>query len=423
TPDGIVKLKHWDAIIASENPFGFNLKICPGLSNDDVHPKPYQKMNVGRAYRFFGEKTAIAMEIYREYNIDLIDCEPSVILIRRINSLIQAMDSRIPSNSLRKASPEYKVIKDFIDYLDEWHDNAKKNNYNFLTDSTYFGLKVSLKATLEIFDYLELSCDYQFLMTARLNQDNLERFFSMMRSSCGSNDHPDSVLFVQIFKLICTYSLVKPPKGSNITGGELLSSLFSIKDLNTQEDKRKLFHQAIDNIIDQGSDYPDITDIFSYYYDHDYAGITVTNDPVLAYIGGYVARKATRFTKCLNCLSSLKSEISDSRNILIDKLSHGHLIKPSEKLFNLISTIEAVTLYVLNEEELCSEVLFHICSKLEQIDSLQLVGCDLHAHGLTSSLVNFFLITRVHFICSRSNTIDNAKKEKSKLHRKSAKLI
>jgi len=85
-------------------------------------------MNVGRAYRvciniffrlrynfnnfivqFFGEKTAIAMEIYRENNYDLIDCEPSVILIRRINSLIQAMDSRIPSNSLRKASPEYKV--------------------------------------------------------------------------------------------------------------------------------------------------------------------------------------------------------------------------------------------------------------------------------------------------------------------------
>jgi len=51
TPDGIVKIKHWDTIITSENPFGFNLKICPGLSNDDVHPKPYQKMNVGKAYR------------------------------------------------------------------------------------------------------------------------------------------------------------------------------------------------------------------------------------------------------------------------------------------------------------------------------------------------------------------------------------
>ncbi|CAI6365042.1 unnamed protein product [Macrosiphum euphorbiae] len=164
-------------------------------------------------------------------------------------------------------------------------------------------------------------------------------------------------------------------------------------------------------------------DLFSSYYDHDYTGLTVTNDPVLAYIGGYVARKATRFTKCLNCLSSLKSEISHSRDVFIDKLSHGHLIKPSEKLFKLISTMEAATLYVLNEEGLSSEVLFSICSKLEQIESLQLIGCDLHADGLTSSIVNFFLITRVHFVCSRSNSIDNAKKEKSKLHRKSAKLV
>jgi len=164
-------------------------------------------------------------------------------------------------------------------------------------------------------------------------------------------------------------------------------------------------------------------DLFSYYYDHDYTGLTVTNDPVLAYIGGYVARKATRFTKCINCLSSLKSEISHSRDVFIDKLFHGHLIKPSEKLFKLISTMEAATLYVLNEEGLSSEVLFSICSKLEQIESLQLIGCDLHADGLTSSIVNFFLITRVHFVCSRSNSIDNAKKEKSKLHRKSAKLV
>ncbi|CAI6373530.1 unnamed protein product [Macrosiphum euphorbiae] len=94
-------------------------------------------MNVGRAYCFFSEKTAIAMKIYREFNIDLIVCGPSVIIICRINSLIQDMGSLIPSNSLTNASPEYKIIKDFIDYLDEWHDNAKKNNYNFLTDDTY----------------------------------------------------------------------------------------------------------------------------------------------------------------------------------------------------------------------------------------------------------------------------------------------
>jgi len=37
--------------------YGYNLKICPGLCVDDAHPKPYQKMNVGRAYRVNNEHT------------------------------------------------------------------------------------------------------------------------------------------------------------------------------------------------------------------------------------------------------------------------------------------------------------------------------------------------------------------------------
>jgi len=43
-----------------------------------------------------------------------------------------------------------------------------------ITDSAYYGLQISLKATIEVFDYLRLKCGYQFLMTSRLNQDNLE---------------------------------------------------------------------------------------------------------------------------------------------------------------------------------------------------------------------------------------------------------
>jgi len=43
--------------LASENQSGYNLKICPGLCVDDVHPKPYQKMNVGKAYRVNDEHT------------------------------------------------------------------------------------------------------------------------------------------------------------------------------------------------------------------------------------------------------------------------------------------------------------------------------------------------------------------------------
>lgn len=67
-----------------------------------------------------------------------------------------------------------QIIQNFISYLDEWKSVAEKENYEFITNSSFSGLKVSLKATLEICDYLVENCDFSYLMTARLNQDSLE---------------------------------------------------------------------------------------------------------------------------------------------------------------------------------------------------------------------------------------------------------
>jgi len=43
--------------------------------------------------------------------------------------------------------------------------------YSFITEQTCYGLKVSLKTTLEI-SFLIHKCKYEYL-TSRLNQDNL----------------------------------------------------------------------------------------------------------------------------------------------------------------------------------------------------------------------------------------------------------
>lgn len=191
----------------------------------------------------------------------------------------------------------------------------------------------------------------------------------MMRSSCGSNDHPDSVIFMQIFRLISTYSLVKPPKRSNISGGEILSSLFSVHDPNMSS--------------------------FNVQEEHNYTIIdntAVTSDPVLAYISGYVARKFSTFTKCSFCLDSLKTSETFSRDILIKYKSHGNLLKPSTHLFNLIKLLKTATLKVMETEELSTDTIFKILIKFEEIGSARLVGCSSNQHktGINISYHQFF---------------------------------
>ena len=67
-------------------------------------------------------------------------------------------------------------IESFFNYLQEWEKEAKneKNKYEFITDSTCYGWKISLQAAFEICKFLVDECEFQYLMTARLNQDNLE---------------------------------------------------------------------------------------------------------------------------------------------------------------------------------------------------------------------------------------------------------
>jgi len=50
------------------------------------------------------------MEVYKESNIDLSDCEPTVTFIRRISNLVKAMDSRTSNNALHDNSFEYQVV-------------------------------------------------------------------------------------------------------------------------------------------------------------------------------------------------------------------------------------------------------------------------------------------------------------------------
>lgn len=58
--------------------------------------------------------------------------------------------------------------------MSEWKTHANANNMYFLSDSTYYGIIVTLKTTLGIMNYLCNNHEYEYIMTSRLNQDSLE---------------------------------------------------------------------------------------------------------------------------------------------------------------------------------------------------------------------------------------------------------
>lgn len=156
-----------------------------------------------------------------------------------------------------------------------------------------------------------------------------------MRNACGCNDHPDSRLFIQMYKLISTYSLVKPPRGSNIDSGEMLHVLLNINDVSKPEAQEKIeqFQRNIDDFIENQSISENV--FMNIRNEHNYSGSS-SAEVILAYMAGYVARKSLRFTKCLECRIKLQSDQCYSRNAFINILSKGHLMYPSNDLYLLI---------------------------------------------------------------------------------------
>lgn len=252
----------------------------------------------------------------------------------------------------------------------------------------------------------------------------------MMRDCCGSNDHPDSNLFIQMYRLVSTYSLIKPPKGSNISGGEILNELIKLKDIKDIDERWDKWTEKIDSLIDKGVRCDQLLDAVTLLEDHDYFKCS-TSDYVLAYISGYIARKALRFirygskTACSDCERSL--QLNSTEEIpkcykLINLKSYNYLKHPSRVLFNLISLLEKGTLTAIHNTEINAETLFDVMNVIEALPSTPLVGCPKHESLLTRRIIIFFLATRMYFICKQANKNDSFERDKTRERRKLAKL-
>jgi len=114
------------------------------------------------------------------------------------------------------------------------------------------------------------------------------QFFGVVRQATSPNDHPSTPTFLQVYKILSAYSILKPPKSGNCTILETTSPKINLHDIksvfNTEESVRSIKIQnlarRLDDILD--SDVWEADDIF----DHCYYKSTV-NDCITYYICGY----------------------------------------------------------------------------------------------------------------------------------------
>lgn len=71
----------------------------------------------------------------------------------------------------------FKVLKEALEWLNNWELNVKKKlikEDEFLTRQTAEGLRMTIKSTIDLTNYLLNINGYAYVLTAKTNQDCLE---------------------------------------------------------------------------------------------------------------------------------------------------------------------------------------------------------------------------------------------------------
>ncbi|KAH6935928.1 hypothetical protein HPB50_011478 [Hyalomma asiaticum] len=196
------------------------LKVVPKLTASHINPSNLQKMSVQLATQLFSRSVAIGFSIYREQNTpEFENTHGTESFTLLLNNVFDALNARIPAEGIRKDSRQIQVLKDFLNMLNETEQQCRQTNTKmFASQMTVESLRVTLMSVLDIIDIMH-SKGVPYVLTAKLNQDPLERFFGVVRTFGGDEDHPTITSFSQVFRLLSLHTPLKMAiRGNNCTG-------------------------------------------------------------------------------------------------------------------------------------------------------------------------------------------------------------
>ena len=164
------------------------------------------------------------------------------------------------------------------------------------------------------------------------------------------------------------YSLIKPPRGSNVSGGEILKSLLNTENMQTPKKKTTLIFRLLvnDEIFQQDEAFVD-------------------NREAFAYLCGYIA-KCFKTKICSDCKESLFGSGTEDFCSIITQKSKGYLTYALQELYTFLTHVEAVITNVF-EKELEKNAVSTIIDTLNDQTFNHLVGCVTHKEEVTQLIL------------------------------------
>lgn len=414
-----VKWTDYENLFAADTQHPLHLRVCPKLTSSHIYPySPGEKMRVKYMSQLFSNATASGLKYYSRRNIKgLEETEGTIEFTLMMNNVFDALNRKFPAEGIRINSPDFDTLEKGLAWLNSWEKELSTGRIcedNFLTRSTAQGLRVTLMSTIALAEYLLHPCDFDYVLSAKFNQDSLEKFFGIIRAVGGQNDHPTMPTFLQLYKMLSVYSLLKPPKFGNCEARaseekpyitfEDFKNTFTYKDNTAVADLKK----KLDSLINEES--WECDDVI----EHDY-GMAEVVECIIYYVSGFVARHFSKFLTCLVCKGALMaSEVNPISNFpvadLVNCKTRGKLVHPNIHLHKLLSTVEHYLAQNITSPSVFEDTLFDL------IENHQFsFPCAEHKEDIVAKMVHYYILLRMRQYCKQKNsTLGLKTKEKRK---------
>jgi hypothetical protein len=273
-------------------------------------------MNVRLAVQRFSNSTADALQFYTSTG-KLHDTEAAISFTRRINKLFDILNAKKPYQGLPLDSSEFHFLESSLSWLDNWEKHVKCLNSDLknqcLSPSTLQGLRVTLLSTIELSRHLLTlpEAPFAYVLTSRFGQDPLEHFFGLLRYAAGCEDHPTATMFVQLYRLLSVYSLLRLPRRriSSYSNQQLCHTKLHITQ--SKSTKRQaavaMASECIESLVvfmndDDPTDAVDAPPLATLP--------ASAKDNIVFYVAGFVIKHCLKVVHCSTCIASISGDQS-----------------------------------------------------------------------------------------------------------------
>lgn len=257
----------------------------------------------------------------------------------------------------------------------------------------------------------------------------LQLLFGLIRNAAGCEDHPTASMFLQLYKLLSVYSVIRLPKRRVQRAGRddsdddrrvLAIPLPVVQSQTKRSQTVAVAAECLDSLSAFATD-----DDLDRDLDPDCIPPAPTGsakDNIVYYVAGFVVRRCKKLVSCPTCLQNLTSVANtDNCATLLNVKLRGALHWPSDALFAALLDVENTLSTYLST----SLTPFMFCAIMEEslpaMIALRSVLCHSHASTLTAEILVYYISTRLHWHAKTVNR-DVRSRKMAKQNRKKTKL-